>query len=89
MLARSVGQDEIEDCSMVSTDDDGEILFHMGNRYLTPIKEIFGATKMSIPSTVDPNGYLSRVSGEGYVYTDDNHIHYFERRRIPGTEEAR
>lgn len=79
----------MDQCSMISKADDGDTLLHMGNRYLTPKKDAVGATKLPITASLDPNGYLSRVAGQNYVYTDDNEVQYFERRRVPGTDEVR
>lgn len=89
LLARSVDQDEMENCSMVSFDDDGEPLLHMSSRYLTPKRESNGMVIMPIPANVDPQGHLARVAGNSFVYTDDNHVRYFEHRRIPGTDDTR
>ena len=51
------------------------------SRYFTPKNEVSNAAAgIALGDDIDPEGYLSRAAGTGYIHTADNQVYYFERQ---------
>lgn len=79
-FGRIVGTDRLQACTM-STTFDGTAAVEMSNRYFTPKKNgPDAAAGILLGEDIDPHGHLTRAAGTGYVHTEDNQVHYYERQ---------
>ncbi|KAI0314685.1 hypothetical protein OF83DRAFT_1174530 [Amylostereum chailletii] len=67
----------------------GDPRIELSNRYITPHDQLYGASAVTIPKTVDPYGILARVSSQVGVYTEENVVTYFQRKESVLRSDAR
>lgn len=58
----------------------------MSNRYFTPRNEATVSEIMALGTKIDPQGFLARAAGPNYVHTEENKVHYYEKRQ--GSQEG-
>lgn len=48
------------------------------NRYLTSIRDAPNMEPQPIPPAVDPQGILEKLTKKGFVYGEENEVHYYQ-----------
>jgi hypothetical protein len=48
------------------------------NRYLTSKRDTPGAVSVPIPANIDPWGILESLTKEGFVYSEENEVQYYQ-----------
>lgn len=79
LFQRSFG-DRLQDCSVFSSFKNYPAL-DMSNRYFTAREDAHIDDVCDLGQDVDPQGHLARLAGSAFIHTEDNKVHYYERRK--------
>ncbi|KAF8958454.1 hypothetical protein BDZ97DRAFT_2047168 [Flammula alnicola] len=84
LFSRTVGQNQLQECSMIAEDGDDPVL-EMSNRYFTPKKDAPQMPSIPLTADIDPHGYLARAGGQSHIHGEDNVVYYYERQKAQDT----
>ncbi|KAF8809206.1 hypothetical protein BYT27DRAFT_7232338 [Phlegmacium glaucopus] len=78
MFDRNVQDASLEPWSLSSSPITQDRALDVSNRYLTSKRDAPGMVAIPIPATIDPRGVLENLTKEGYVYSKENEVQYYQ-----------
>ncbi|KAK7051113.1 hypothetical protein VNI00_005225 [Paramarasmius palmivorus] len=63
----------------IGTIINGYQVIEISNRYFTGKRFASGVDKEKLSPEIDPNGVLAELQGDGFVYTSENKVEYYQR----------